>query len=236
MMRRIGVVWFALVLSVFSCQRGALAQGPVDLIHQPYLLDTGLVSRSISFENPTGAPGEGGKAASNLGPGRKGSPMRNVKPGETVQLADIEGPGTIRHIWILGHALTMELLAHSGVREDLTEAKREFNEIKKESFKSTSPNCNQVGCYGCLTFPSSRFKAGRTPFNKWETTPSRTTANSKKRAVGGRHVRAAESQHQMRLFTCGSDSCSRAAWICRAVPPRLVTGQGGAAGKRWICG
>jgi hypothetical protein len=72
----------------------------VDLIAQPYRLDTGLASRSISFENPTGAPGQGGKAASNLGPGRKGSPMRDVKPGETVQLCDIEGPGTIRHIWI----------------------------------------------------------------------------------------------------------------------------------------
>lgn len=31
------------------------AQAPVDLAAQPYLLDTGLLSRSISFENPTGA-------------------------------------------------------------------------------------------------------------------------------------------------------------------------------------
>ena len=73
---------------------------PVDLLHQPYRLDTGLVSRSISFENPTGAPGEGGKAASALGVGRKGAPARTIKPGEEVQLCDIEGPGTIRHIWI----------------------------------------------------------------------------------------------------------------------------------------
>jgi hypothetical protein len=73
---------------------------PASLIAQPYRLDEGLTSRSISFENPTGAPGAGGKAASNLGPGRKGSPMRDVKPGETVQLCDIAGPGTIRHIWI----------------------------------------------------------------------------------------------------------------------------------------
>ncbi len=72
----------------------------VDLIQQPYLLETGLTSRSISFENPTGAPGEGGKAASNLGVGRKGSPKRKIKPGETVQLCDIQGPGTIRHIWL----------------------------------------------------------------------------------------------------------------------------------------
>ena len=80
---------------------GGLAQD-VDVVHQPYLLDNlvKLQSRSISFENPTGAPGEGGKAASNLGVGRKGAPARTIKPGEEVQLCDIEGPGTIRHIWM----------------------------------------------------------------------------------------------------------------------------------------
>ena len=81
----------------------ATAQQAVDVIHEPYLLDTGLTSRSISFENPTGAPGEGGKAASNLGAGRKGSPMKPIKPGETLQLCDIQGPGTIRHIWLTTH-------------------------------------------------------------------------------------------------------------------------------------
>jgi hypothetical protein len=34
-----------------------LAQSP-DVIHAPCQLNTGLVSRSISFENPTVAPGE----------------------------------------------------------------------------------------------------------------------------------------------------------------------------------
>jgi hypothetical protein len=71
-----------------------------DVLREPYRLDTGLVSRSISFENPTGLPGEGGKAASNLGPGRKGAPAREIKPGETVQLCDVKGPGTLRHIWM----------------------------------------------------------------------------------------------------------------------------------------
>jgi hypothetical protein len=71
-----------------------------DLIWRPYLLDTGLESRSISFENPKGAPGQGGQSSSNLGPGRKGAPAREIKPGETVQLGDIKGPGTIRHIWM----------------------------------------------------------------------------------------------------------------------------------------
>jgi hypothetical protein len=71
--------------------RPGRAEQPPDLIHQPYQLDTGLVSRSISFENPTGATGEGGQAASPLGVGRKGMPSKEIKPGQT---------GTIRHIWL----------------------------------------------------------------------------------------------------------------------------------------
>ncbi len=72
----------------------------VMLIEKPYNLDTGMTSRSISFENPTGQSGQGGKDASKLGPGRKGSPSRMIKPGETVKLCDIRGPGVIRHIWM----------------------------------------------------------------------------------------------------------------------------------------
>jgi hypothetical protein len=69
----------------------------LDKLYQP---NPGLASRSISFENPTGAPGAGGKAESPLGIGRKGDPARMVESGETVLLADISGPGTIRHIWM----------------------------------------------------------------------------------------------------------------------------------------
>ena len=90
----------AVILASLLVAAPVSAQAPVDLAAHPYLLDTGLLSRSISFENPTGAPGEGGKAASNLGVGRKGAPSRSIKPGETVPLCDIEGPGTIRHIWM----------------------------------------------------------------------------------------------------------------------------------------
>jgi hypothetical protein len=60
----------------------------------------GLSSRMISFENPTGAPGAGGQAASPLGVGRKGAPMRQIEAGERVELAAIEGAGMIRHIWM----------------------------------------------------------------------------------------------------------------------------------------
>jgi endonuclease/exonuclease/phosphatase family metal-dependent hydrolase len=72
------------------------------------LLDVGLRPRSISFENPTGAPGQGGKAASHLGVGRKGSPSREIDPGQTVQLCDIKGPGTIRHIWVGGSGTPLD--------------------------------------------------------------------------------------------------------------------------------
>ncbi|HUO98808.1 MAG TPA: glycoside hydrolase family 172 protein [Rhizomicrobium sp.] len=62
----------------------------------PALIDAALDSRSISFENPKGARGQGGMAAH----GRKGSPSRRLAPGETITLADIGGPGRIRRIWM----------------------------------------------------------------------------------------------------------------------------------------
>ncbi len=71
-----------------------------DVIHKPYQIDTPVESRSISYENRTGAKGEGGKAASNLGVGRKGSPAVNIEAGKTFELCDIKGPGVIRHIWM----------------------------------------------------------------------------------------------------------------------------------------
>lgn len=90
--------------TVLAITLGCIASVPAetpDLVHQPYLLDTGLTSRSISFENPTGEPGKGGTAAhERLGPGRKGAPAKTLQPGESVQLCDISASGTIRHIWI----------------------------------------------------------------------------------------------------------------------------------------
>lgn len=62
----------------------------------PAFIDPTLDSRAVSFENPTGARGAGGTAHG----GRKGAPNRTVKPGETVVLADLDGPGVIRHIWV----------------------------------------------------------------------------------------------------------------------------------------
>jgi hypothetical protein len=52
--------------------------------------------RTLSFENPEGTPGT---AARSHG-GRKGAPYRVLGPGERVVLGDVEGPGTVRHLWM----------------------------------------------------------------------------------------------------------------------------------------
>jgi hypothetical protein len=68
-------------------------------------------SRSISPENPTGEPGQGGRAtdgtgayaARELGQGWKVSPSIQIEPGATATLADIAGPGCVTHIWLTTH-------------------------------------------------------------------------------------------------------------------------------------
>jgi hypothetical protein len=68
-------------------------------VPQPYRIRN-IQSRSVTQENPTGGKGLGGKDRGN-GNCRKGAPaFRNVQPGETKTLCDIQGPGVIRHIWI----------------------------------------------------------------------------------------------------------------------------------------
>lgn len=58
-------------------------------------------SRAINAENPYGEKGKGGMSASPLGPCRKGTPcIPSIEPGETRVLAEMEGPGVIRHIWM----------------------------------------------------------------------------------------------------------------------------------------
>ena len=67
-----------------------------------------MKSRSISGENPTGAPGAGGAATSgtgahaarSLGQGWKISPSIALPAGQTVILADVTGPGVLQHFWL----------------------------------------------------------------------------------------------------------------------------------------
>jgi hypothetical protein len=62
----------------------------------PAQLLSGHESRAVSFENPAGERGAGGRAAS----GRKGAPNRVITPGERVVLADLAGPGRVTHVWM----------------------------------------------------------------------------------------------------------------------------------------
>src|SRR6185437_6603374 len=65
-------------------------------------------TRSVSPENFTGAKGQGGMAtegpaahaARGLGQGWKISPYIVIAPGETRELANIEGQGAIQQIWM----------------------------------------------------------------------------------------------------------------------------------------
>ena len=73
-------------------------------------------TRSISAENMTGEKGKGGmaipnpsekkpaasgRAADDLGQGWKVKPFLRVNAGQTVTLMDVDGPGTIEHIWMV---------------------------------------------------------------------------------------------------------------------------------------
>jgi hypothetical protein len=65
-------------------------------------------SRSISPENPTGAKGQGARAAEgvasrnarDLGQGWKVNPYLTIPAGQTATIADIDGSGAIQHIWM----------------------------------------------------------------------------------------------------------------------------------------
>jgi len=67
-------------------------------------------TRSISPENYTGAKGKGGmceledgfakEAARDLGKGWKVNPFIKIGAGETYEIANIDGPGAIQHIWL----------------------------------------------------------------------------------------------------------------------------------------
>jgi hypothetical protein len=68
----------------------------LDAVLDPTYLDESLDSRTLSSENPTGARGAGGMTFG----GRKGRGGQTFPAGTSTVIADIEGPGTLRHFWI----------------------------------------------------------------------------------------------------------------------------------------
>ena len=102
---------FTLLLFSFFISVATLAQGKFDGIESNMsnifkLSDA--KSRSISPENFTGAKGEGGMATEGtgknpsreLGKGWKVSPSVVIKAHSTFTVAEIDGPGSIQHIWM----------------------------------------------------------------------------------------------------------------------------------------
>ena len=85
-----------------------------EIHHSPYDLCQlkSMKSRSISAENPTGEKGKGGMAtegvsarcAHELGQGWKINPFVIIPGRGTVELANIEGPGIIKQIWMTDEA------------------------------------------------------------------------------------------------------------------------------------
>ncbi|MCA1646461.1 MAG: DUF2961 domain-containing protein [Chloroflexi bacterium] len=77
-------------------------------------------TRSISPENFSGAPGQGGMAiagtgahpARDLGRGWKISPSVQIGAGETFVLAAIDGPGAIQSMWCTGRGLGRDVILH----------------------------------------------------------------------------------------------------------------------------
>jgi len=79
-----------------NAKDSSYAASPIGDVLNPAYIDTRIDSRSISFENPAGERGAGGKIAQ----GRKGRPLYVIDSGEKVVLAEIKGSGTVRHIWV----------------------------------------------------------------------------------------------------------------------------------------
>ncbi|MFC7620583.1 glycoside hydrolase family 172 protein [Microlunatus sp. GCM10028923] len=75
-------------------------------------------SRSLSAENPTGAPGQGAlatdglgaAAARDLGQGWKVAPAVKIAPKSIFELGDIDGPGSIQQIWMTTTAAARTLV------------------------------------------------------------------------------------------------------------------------------
>jgi hypothetical protein len=102
--------WFSLILAVIVTTAG-LAQQPyngVDSHLGNLFLLSNAQSRSISPENFNGAKGAGGKATTgtgagpsrDLGQGWKVSPSVTIKAKTTFTIAEIDGPGSVQHIWM----------------------------------------------------------------------------------------------------------------------------------------
>jgi hypothetical protein len=85
------------MMAAAGCRAGAIPRRLTMWFAQdPSRIDPSQQIRTLSFENPSGAAAAAGSAHG----GRKGAPSALLAPGERVVLGDVEGPGTVRHVWL----------------------------------------------------------------------------------------------------------------------------------------
>jgi hypothetical protein len=116
----------ALLVCVSSALTG-VASASADLTNLPDL-KPGAESRMVSPENPTGDKGKGAMAlpnprdadlsfssrAEHLGRGWKVRPFIKVAAHSTVTIMDVDGPGTIEHIWMTSSITNVQIPKGSG--------------------------------------------------------------------------------------------------------------------------
>lgn len=101
--------WFTQVLAYL-----ALVGPVVSFGNELYRLPDDAETRWISFENPTGGQGLGGRENA----GAKGHPSESFRPGETKVLLQFEGAGIINRIWLTLRPRIPATLR--GIRLDIT--------------------------------------------------------------------------------------------------------------------
>jgi hypothetical protein len=101
------LVFFISILISIVCNAQSNFDGIESSLNNIYRLSDAK-SRSVSPENFTGAKGQGGRATKgtgenasrDLGQGWKVSPSVVIKAHTTFTVAEIDGPGSIQHIWM----------------------------------------------------------------------------------------------------------------------------------------
>ena len=116
-MKKISVVFAALTLHFYSFAQQPLKFNGLDMSLGNLSRLSDAKTRSISPENFTGEKGKGGMAdpvknkgqrnvanaaeqSRDLGQGWKVNPFIIINQGETITIAEMEGPGAIQHIWM----------------------------------------------------------------------------------------------------------------------------------------
>ena len=132
----------------------------VDMLYDLHHLD----SRAANAENPKGERSVGGVA----GGGHKGSPcIQWVQPGQTVDLLDVEGCGTVRHIWLtfppylpdLARSLVIRMYWDGQEQPSVESPVGDFFGVSHMRYRKMNTELTSIQeCYGFNTFIPMPFR------------------------------------------------------------------------------